>query len=113
MPVTSINRAALEKFYAATTYAQQIKDEPTARGGDSVVHLQNGDTLICNYSETDAPRGLFRPGSRRQNQKDLNNATRAIFKQAVIDIFGTSINDVPKPTPNPFSGIVCISGLQP
>ena len=96
MPVTNINRAALEKFYAATSYAQQIKDDPTARGGDSVVHLQNGSTLTCNYSETDAPRGLFRPGSRKQEQKDLNNATRAAFKQAVIDIFGTSINDVPK-----------------
>jgi hypothetical protein len=61
-----------------------------------VVLLQNGSTLTCNYSETDAPRGLFRPGSRKQEQKDLNNATRAAFKQAVIDIFGTSINDVPK-----------------
>ena len=96
MPVTNINRAALEKFYAATNYAQQTKDDPTARGGDTVVHLQNGDTLTCNYSKTDAPRGLFRPGSRTQDQKDLNNATRAAFKQAVIDIFGTSINDVPK-----------------
>ncbi len=30
MPVTNINRAALEKFYAATSYAQQIKNDPTA-----------------------------------------------------------------------------------
>ena len=94
MPNININ--AYDKLTAAFNYAQQIKNNPTARGGDSVVHLQNGNALTCSYSSADAPRGLFHPGSRDQQKKDLNNATRAIFKQAVIDIFGTSIDDVPK-----------------
>ncbi len=94
--MSNINLNAYDKLSAAFGYAQQIKNDRTARGGDSVVHLQGGAKLTCNYSAADAPRGLFNPGSRDQGKKDLNNATRALFKQAVIDIFGTSINDVPK-----------------
>ena len=92
----NINLNAYDKLSAAFSYAQQIKNNPTARGGDSVVHLQDGNKLTCSYSQADAPRGLFNMASRSQDKKELNNATRAIFKQAVIDIFGTSINDVPK-----------------
>ena len=94
--MSNINLEAYGKLSTAFGYAQQIKDAPGARGRDTVVHLQDGNRLTCNYSRTDAPRGLFRPSSRNQDQKNLNNATRAIFKQAVIDIFGRSINDVPK-----------------
>ena len=94
--MSNINFDAYNKLSTAFGFAQQIKNDRTARGGDSVVHLQDGNQLTCNYSAADAPRGLFRPGSRDQGKKDLNNATRAVFKQAVIDIFGTSIDDVPK-----------------
>ena len=61
-----------------------------------MVHLQGGNQLTCNYSAADAPRGILNLASRNQDKKDLNNATRAVFKQAVIDIFGRSIDDVPK-----------------
>ena len=94
--MSNINIEAYNKLSAAFTYAQQVKNNPEARGGDSVVRLQGGGALTCNYSTADAPRGLFNLAARSQDQKDLNNATRAVFKQAVIDIFGTSINDVPK-----------------
>ena len=95
--MSNINLAAYNKLSDAFDYAHRVKNDPAARGGDTVVHLQGGNKLACNYSTTDAPRGLFRPGSRNQGQKDLNNATREIFKQAVIDVFGgRSINDVPK-----------------
>ena len=94
MPNININ--AYDKLSTAFNYAQQIKNDPHARGGDSVVHLQGGNQLTCNYSAADAPRGILNLASRNQDKKDLNNATRAVFKQAVIDIFGTSINDVPK-----------------
>ena len=94
--MSNINLNAYDKLNAAFGFAQQIKNDPHARGGDSVVHLQGGNTLTCNYSEADAPRGILNLASRNQDKKDLNNATRAVFKQAVIDIFGTSINDVPK-----------------
>ena len=94
--MSNINFNAYDKLSAAVGFAQQIKNDRTARGGDSVVHLQGGNALTCNYSAADAPRGLFRPSSRGQDKKDLNNATRDVFKQAVIDVFGTSINDVPE-----------------
>ena len=94
--MSNININAYNKLSAAFDYAQQLKNNPTARGGDSVVHLQDGNKLTCSYSQADAPRGLFNMASRSQDKKELNNATRAIFKQAVIDIFGGSINDVPK-----------------
>ncbi len=91
-----INLSALNKFNAAASYAQEIHDNPTG-GDDVVIHLQNGEELACNYSQTDAPRSmkhfLF---LRSGDEKQLNDETRAVFKQAVIDIFGTSINDVPK-----------------
>ena len=96
----NINFNAYDKLNAAFGFAQQLKNDPAARGGDSVVHLQGGNALTCNYSEADAPRGLFNMASRTQDKKDLNNATRNVFKQAVIDIFGTSINDVPKSVRN-------------
>ena len=94
--MSNINLNALDKFNAAASYAQDIHDNPTG-GGDVVIHLQNGEELACNYSQTDAPRSmkhfLF---LRSGGEKRLNDETRAVFKQAVIDIFGTSINDVPK-----------------
>ena len=94
--MSNININAYNKLSAAFDYAQQLKNDPAARGGDSVVHLQDGNTLTCNYSQADAPKSLFHHAERSQDKKELNNATRDLFKQAVIDIFGTSINDVPK-----------------
>ena len=94
MPQFDIN--AYNKLNTVFNYAQQLKASRTASGGATVVRLQDGDAFTCNYSTADAPRGLFNPASRSQTQKNLNNETRAVFKQAVIDIFGTSINDVPK-----------------
>ncbi len=94
--MANVNLEAYNKLSTAFTFAQQIKNDADARGADSVVRLQNGDALTCNYSNADAPRGLFNRAARSRDQQDLNNATRAVFKQAVIDIFGTSINDVPK-----------------
>ena len=94
--MSNINLSALDKFNAAASYARDIHDNPTG-GGDVVIHLQNGEELACNYSKTDAPRSmkhfLF---LRSGGEKRLNDETRAVFKQAVIDIFGKSINDVPK-----------------
>ena len=94
--MANVNIEAYNKLGAAFTFAQQIKNNADARGADSVVRLQGGDALTCNYSNADAPRGLFNRAARSQDQQALNNATRAVFKQAVIDIFGTSIDDVPK-----------------
>ena len=94
--MANIDINALNKLNAAFNYAQQIKNNPEARGGSTVVRLQGGDTITCDYSTADAPRGLFNRVERHQDQKDLNDATRAVFRQAVIDIFGTSINDVPE-----------------
>ena len=96
MPVSNINWNALEKFSAATAYAQNVKNDPNG-GGAVVVHLQNGRQLTCNYSQTDAPKSLMHFSfTRTDEEKNLNNATREAFKQAVIDIFGTRIEDVPK-----------------
>ena len=96
MPVNNINWNALSKLDTAIHYAQDIKDAPNG-GGNIVIHLQNGDELDCNYSQTDAPKSLTCFSfTRTDEEKQLNNETRAVFKQAVIDIFGTSINDVPK-----------------
>lgn len=96
MPVSNINWNALEKFSAATAYAQNVKNDPNG-GGAVVVHLQNGRQLTCNYSQTDAPKSLTHFSfTRTDEEKNLNNATREAFKQAVIDIFGTRIEDVPK-----------------
>ncbi|MBR4611351.1 MAG: hypothetical protein IKO40_01415 [Kiritimatiellae bacterium] len=94
--MSNINLAAYNKLSDAFDYAHRVKNDPAARGGDTVVHLQGGNQLTCNYSAADAPRGILNLASRNQDKKDLNNATRNVFKQAVIDIFGTSINDVPK-----------------
>ena len=94
--MSNINLAAYDKLSTAFAYAQQIKGSADARGANSVVRLQGGDALSCSYSNADAPRGLFNRAARSQDQKALNDATRAVFRQAVIDIFGTSIDDVPK-----------------
>ena len=94
--MSNINLEAYNKLSTAFAYAQQIKGSADARGADSVVRLQGGDALSCSYSNADAPRGLFNIAARNQDQKALNDATRAVFRQAVIDIFGTSIDDVPK-----------------
>lgn len=96
MPINNINWNALSKLDAAVHYAQDIKNNPQG-GGAVVIHLQNGDQLACNYSQTDAPKSLTCFAfTRTDDEKRLNNETRAAFKQAVIDVFGTSINDVPK-----------------
>ena len=92
----NINFNAYDKLTAAFQYALQVKNHPNG-GGDTVVHLQGGEELTCNYSPTDAPKSLmYFSFTRTDEQKALNNATRDVFKQAVIDIFGTSIDDVPK-----------------
>lgn len=94
--MSSINLGALVKFNAAADYAQSIHDNPTG-GEDVVIHLQDGKELVCNYSQTDAPRSLSHfLFLRNDSEKRLNDDTRAVFKQAVIDIFGKSINDVPQ-----------------
>ena len=96
MAINNINWNALDKFNGAATYAQQLKNAPNG-GGDIVVYLQNGDELDCKYSETDAPKSLTCFSFSRTNEEiTKNNETRAAFRQAVIDIFGTRIEDVPK-----------------
>lgn len=96
MPINNINWNALSKLDDAVRYAQDVKNNPTG-GGAVVIHLQNGNQLACNYSRTDAPKSLTCFAfTRTDDEKRLNNETRAAFRQAVIDVFGTSINDVPK-----------------
>ena len=78
MPVSNINWNALEKFSAATAYAQNVKNDPNG-GGAVVVHLQNGLQLTCNYSQTDAPKSLTHFSfTRTDEEKNLNNATRDV-----------------------------------
>jgi hypothetical protein len=84
------------RLSAAFTYAHVLKGDPQASGGASVVRLQDGAQISCSYSTKDAPRGLFNPSSRSADEMAKNNATRTVFRNAVISIFGTSINDVPK-----------------
>ena len=94
--MSNINLNAYDKLTTAFGYAQELKNHPNG-GGHVVVHLQSGDELVCDYSTTDAPKSLTSFAfSRTDEEKRLNNVTRDVFKQAVIDIFGTSINDVPK-----------------
>lgn len=92
----NIDFNAYDKLNAAIGYAQQVRND-SPRGSNTVVHLQNGAALACSYSREDAPRSfthfIF---SRTRDQKALNNATREVFRQAVIDIFGTRIGDVPQ-----------------
>ncbi len=100
MAINNINWNALDKLNAAVTYAQDLKNHPQG-GGHVVVHLQSGDELACDYSRTDAPKSLTSFAfSRTDEEKRLNNTTRDVFKQAVIDIFGTRIEDVPKKVRN-------------
>ncbi len=54
--MSNININAYNKLSAAFEYAQQLKNNPTARGGDSVVHLQDGNTLVCNIPRPTRPR---------------------------------------------------------
>ena len=96
MAITNINWNVLGKFNTAAAYAQQIKDNPNG-GGATVVHLKNGRTLTCDYSRTDAPKSLTHFSfTRTDEEKRLNNDTRAAFRQTVINLFGTRIEDVPK-----------------
>lgn len=96
MAITNINWNALEKFNAAAGYAQNVKDHPEG-GGSTVVHLADGTKFTCNYSQTDAPKSLTCFSfTRTDEEKRLNDATRSVFMQTVIGIFGTRIEDVPK-----------------
>ena len=90
------NLEALNKLNKAFNYAKEISHKSNI-GDETVLYLHNGQTLSVNYSRDDFPKTLltFRR-NRTETQKQLNNETRELFKQMVIDIFGTSIEDVPK-----------------
>ena len=92
----NMNLDALEKLNRAFNYADEMK-RTSPIGENTVLYLENGERLSCRYSPDDRPKDLlhFRR-TRTEMQKQLNNETRALFKQMVIDIFGTSIDDVPK-----------------
>ncbi|MBQ7651867.1 MAG: hypothetical protein IJS15_12960 [Victivallales bacterium] len=94
MPENNVNLDALNKLNIAFRYAEAAKNAGSEK---AVLYLENGQKLKCRYSQDDAPKDIlhFRR-TRTENQKQLNNETREIFKQMVIDIFGTSIDDVPK-----------------
>ncbi len=96
MTEINFNLEALNKLNKAFNYANEIRRK-TNIGDDTVLYLQDGQTLSVNYSRDDFPKTLltFRR-TRTETQKQLNNDTRELFKQMVIDIFGTSIEDVPK-----------------
>ena len=95
MAINNINWNALSKLNETFGEACRIGNErPT--GDDTVLRLQNGEQLTCAFSADDAPKSITHfMFSRNDEQVQRNNATRELFKQAVIDIFGTSINDVP------------------
>ena len=95
MAIGNINWDALSKLNETFGEASRIGNERQT-GGDTVLRLQNGEQLTCAFSEDDAPKSITHfMFSRNDEQVQRNNATREIFKQAVIDIFGNSINDVP------------------
>ena len=96
MSEVNVNLEALDKLNTAFKYAEAIRHRSNA-GDDTVLYLQDGQKLTVNYSQNDLPKTLltFRR-VRTDTQKQLNNETRELFKQMVIDIFGTSIEDVPK-----------------
>jgi len=88
----TINNDALAKLETAFNYAQQAKQSESA-GGSSVIRI-NGENFSCQVSHADAPKGflsLFR--TRSEQQKDLNNETRALFKQTVLDALGVADED--------------------
>ena len=92
----SFNEDALAKLNTAFNYAQQAaRTERT--GNDSVIRI-NGESFTCQVSHADAPKsgfGLF--GFRGKDQQNLNNATRALFKQTVLDALGLKDeNELPK-----------------
>ena len=92
----TLNDNALAKLNTAFEYAQKaVQTERT--GQDSVIRI-NGESFTCQVSHADAPKsgfGLF--GFRRKDQQDLNNATRALFKQTVLDALGLKDeNELPK-----------------
>ena len=78
MPVSNINWNALEKFSAATAYAQNVKNDPNG-GGAVVVHLQNGRQLTCNYSQTDAPKSLMHFSFTRTDEEKRKLEDRFIL----------------------------------
>lgn len=83
----TINTDSLAKLDAMFNYAKSaFQSERTA--GDTVIRI-DGKELTCQVSKADAPKswfGLFR--SRNKDQQELNNATRALFKQTVFDALG-------------------------
>ena len=92
----TINNNALAKLNTAFEYAQNaVQNERT--GQDSVIRIY-GESFTCQVSHADAPKsgfGLF--GFRRKDQQDLNNATRTLFKQTVLDALGLKDeNELPK-----------------
>ena len=87
-----INNAALAKLETAFNYAQQAA-QTERTGNDSVIRI-NGENFSCSVSHADAPKsgfGLLR--FRGKDQQALNNATRALFKQTVLDAFGVKSED--------------------
>ena len=92
----AINTDALAKLDAAFDYALQAKQNERA-GKSSVIRI-NGENFSCQVSHADAPRGILSLFSfRKSDQKALNNATRALFKQTVLDAFGvTDENALPQ-----------------
>ena len=94
MPENNVNLDALNKLNIAFRYAEAAKNGGSEK---AVLYLENGEKLKCRFSPDDAPKDIlhFRR-TRTENQKQLNNETRELFRQMVIDIFGTSIDDVPK-----------------
>ena len=92
----TFNDNALAKLNTAFEYAQNaVQNERT--GQDSVIRI-NGESFTCQVSHADAPKsgfGLF--GFRRKDQQVLNNATRTLFKQTVLDALGLKDeNELPK-----------------
>ncbi len=83
----TLNDNALAKLNTAFEYAQNaVQNERT--GQDSVIRI-NGESFTCQVSHADAPKsGFGLLGFRRKDQQDLNNATRTLFKQTVLDALG-------------------------
>ena len=96
MAINNINWTALNTLNGVINNALDICNEQNATE-DAVMHLTNGDELKCSFSRADAPKSLTHfMFTRTDEQVRLNNDTRALFKQAVIDAFGNTIDDVPK-----------------
>ncbi len=96
MAINNINWTALNTLNGVINDALDICNEQHATE-DAVMHLTNGDELKCSFSRADAPKSLTHfMFTRTDEQVRLNNDTRALFKQAVIDAFGNTIDDVPK-----------------